>query len=127
MTSPLRHAVDLLSYAATRSGHQRRDHATVSDLAVDATDLDLPAGLEIRWLGVAGFVLTYQQTTVLIDPYVSRAAFGDMLRRRTVLPDRALVNRTPLARGFRPSGFDPSRNSLRRFWIRGRKYNSMYI
>ena len=93
MTSPLRHAVDLLSYAATRSGHQRRDHATVSDLAVDATDLDLPAGLEIRWLGVAGFVLTYQQTTVLIDPYVSRAAFGDMLRRRTVLHDRALVNR----------------------------------
>ena len=93
MASPLRHAVDLLSYAATRSGHQSRDRATVADLAVADGDLDLPPGLEVRWLGVAGFVLTYEGTTVLIDPYVSRAPFADMLRRRTVLPDRNLVNR----------------------------------
>lgn len=93
MTSPLRHAVDLLSYAATRSGHQERDRATVADLAVAPPDLGLPPGLEVRWLGVAGFVLCYEGTTVLIDPYVSRAPLGDMVRRRTVLPDRSLVDR----------------------------------
>ena len=93
MPSALTNLRDLLTYAATRKGHDRADRAVLTDLAVDADDLGLPDGVEVRWLGVAGFVLTYQQTTVLIDPYVSRAAFGDMLRRRTVLPDRALVNR----------------------------------
>jgi L-ascorbate metabolism protein UlaG (beta-lactamase superfamily) len=93
MTSPLRHAADLLRYAATRGSHQERDRATVADLAVAAPDLGLPPGLEVRWLGVAGFVLSYQGTTVLIDPYVSRAPLGDLVRRRTVLPDRALVDR----------------------------------
>ena len=93
MPSPLRHAVDLLTYAATRSSHQQRDRATVDDLAVAASDLGLPPGLEVRWLGVAGFVLSYQGTTILIDPYVSRAPLGDLVRRRTVLPDRGLVDR----------------------------------
>jgi L-ascorbate metabolism protein UlaG (beta-lactamase superfamily) len=93
MTSPLRHAAELLHYAATRGTHRERDRATVADLAVPASDLGLPPGLEVRWLGVAGFVLSYEGTTVLIDPYVSRAPLGDMVRRRTVLPDRALVDR----------------------------------
>ena len=107
MTSPLRHAVDLLSYAATRSSHQQRDRATVADLAVSAPDLGLPPGLEVRWLGVAGFVLSYEGTTVVIDPYVSRAPLSDMVRRRTVLPDRSLVDRwVEVAGGLRRVGVD---------------------
>lgn len=58
-----------------------------------ADDLGLPSGLEVRWLGVAGFALSYEGTTVLIDPYVSRVPFADMVRRRTVLPSRPLIDR----------------------------------
>jgi L-ascorbate metabolism protein UlaG (beta-lactamase superfamily) len=49
--------------------------------------------VEVRWLGVAGFSLTCEGTTILIDPYVSRVPVGDLIRRRTVSPDRALVDR----------------------------------
>jgi L-ascorbate metabolism protein UlaG (beta-lactamase superfamily) len=42
---------------------------------------------------VAGFALSYEGTTVLIDPYVSRVAFADMLRRRAVVPSRPLIDR----------------------------------
>ncbi len=92
MTSPLRHAIDMVAYSATRSGHAARDRATVADLVVDPGELGLPPGLEVSWLGVAGFRLSYQGTTVLIDPYVSRVPLSAMLRRRTVLPDRSLVS-----------------------------------
>ena len=92
MTSPLRHAIDLVTYAATRKGHDRRDASTVADLAVGPDQLGLPPGLEVRWLGVAGFALSYQGTTVLIDPYVSRVPFGDMVRRRSVVPSRPLID-----------------------------------
>lgn len=91
MTSPLRHALDLLSYSATRRSHQRRDRMTVSELVAPASSLGLPPGLELRWLGVAGFSLSYEGTTILIDPYVSRVPLEAMIRRRTVLPDRSLV------------------------------------
>jgi L-ascorbate metabolism protein UlaG (beta-lactamase superfamily) len=93
MTSPLRHLVDLVTYAGRRRGHDRHDAATVADLAVAPDQLGLPAGLELRWLGVAGFALSYEGTTVLIDPYVSRCSSGDLLRRRTVLSDRSVVDR----------------------------------
>ncbi len=92
MSSPLRHAIDLLTYAATRSGHDQRDAATVADLAVGSDGLGLPPGLDVRWLGVAGFALSYQGTTVLIDPYVSRVPFTDMVRRRSVVPSRPLID-----------------------------------
>lgn len=93
MISPLRHALDLASYTATRRGHDRQDASAVADLAVSPDDLDLPTGLDVRWLGVAGFALSYQGTTVLIDPYVSRVPLADMIRRRTVVPSRSLIDR----------------------------------
>lgn len=93
MTSPLRHLADLLTYAATRRSHARHDQATVADLRVATDHLGLPPGLDVRWLGVAGFALTYEGTTVVIDPYVSRVPLADMVRRRTVVPSRSLVDR----------------------------------
>lgn len=52
----------------------------------------LPAGLEVQWLGTAGFRLTYEGTTILIDPYVSRAPLGDVARQRRPLhADAGLV------------------------------------
>ena len=93
MTSPLRHVVDLLTYAGRRKGHDRADRLAVADLVVAPTELGLPTGLDVRWLGVAGYAITYEGTTVLIDPYVSRATMADSLRRRPALPDPVLVDR----------------------------------
>ena len=93
MSSALHHLRDMLAYARSRKDHDRHDRSTVADLAVAPDELGLPEGLELRWLGVAGFALTYEGTTVLIDPYVSRIGLGDMVRRRTVAAHRALVDR----------------------------------
>jgi L-ascorbate metabolism protein UlaG (beta-lactamase superfamily) len=55
--------------------------------------LGLPDGLELEWLGVAGYRLTFEGTTVLVDPYVSRVPLRSLLLRRAALPDRALIDR----------------------------------
>src|SRR4051812_11065874 len=61
--------------------------------------LGLPAGLEIRWLGVSGYRLTYEGVSVFIDPYVSRVPLRAMLLRRRTLPDPAMVQRYAAAPG----------------------------
>jgi L-ascorbate metabolism protein UlaG (beta-lactamase superfamily) len=60
---------------------------------LEATPLGLPAGLELEWLGVAGYRLTYEGTTIFVDPYVSRVPLRNVLLRRTALPDPALIER----------------------------------
>jgi L-ascorbate metabolism protein UlaG (beta-lactamase superfamily) len=55
--------------------------------------LDLPAGLEIAWLGVSGYRLTYEGVSLFIDPYVSRAPLRALLLRRRALPDPSLIAR----------------------------------
>ncbi len=87
------HLNDLLRYAATRRNHDRHDRDVAADLVADSTDLDLPAGLELTWLGVAGVSIAYEGTRVLIDPYVTRAPAGDIVRRRLVRPDQGAVDR----------------------------------
>lgn len=43
--------------------------------------LSTPASaLRVRWLGTAGHVVSTNATTVLIDPYLTRAGFRDLLR-----------------------------------------------
>jgi L-ascorbate metabolism protein UlaG (beta-lactamase superfamily) len=59
----------------------------------ETTPLGLPAGLELEWLGVAGYRLTYQGVTLFVDPYVSRVPLRAMVSRRPALPDPALVER----------------------------------
>lgn len=93
MPSPLASLRDLLAYAATRKGHDRTDKTVLADLAVDADDLGLPPGVEVRWLGVAGFAITAEDTTILIDPYVTRRPVGDMLRRKVWTSDPVLLDR----------------------------------
>lgn len=44
--------------------------------------------LRVRWLGTAGFSLSYQGTIVLIDPYLTRASLFACLRGR-LSPDHA--------------------------------------
>jgi L-ascorbate metabolism protein UlaG (beta-lactamase superfamily) len=54
---------------------------------------ELPPGLEISWLGVSGYRLTYEGVSVLIDPYVSRVPLRSLLLRRKALPDESLISR----------------------------------
>jgi L-ascorbate metabolism protein UlaG (beta-lactamase superfamily) len=42
---------------------------------------------------VAGYRLTYEDTTIFVDPYVSRVPLRSLLLRRSALPDEALIER----------------------------------
>jgi len=69
------------------------DRAVSDDCNVGRRGLELPAGLELQWLGTAGFRLAYEGTTVLIDPFVSRRDLRSSLRARSLVADEALVAR----------------------------------
>ena len=97
MLAPLRHLRDLGKAAATRRSSERADAEALSEL--QRGDLGLPAGLEIEWLGVSGYRMTYEGHTLFVDPYVSRVPFGDLLRRRPTLPDPAALDRFAAAPG----------------------------
>lgn len=66
--------------------------------AVDGLDwaaappLDL-RGLELEWLGTAGFRLTAEGTTLLVDPYVSRPSVRKVALDRRLQSSTALVDR----------------------------------
>jgi L-ascorbate metabolism protein UlaG (beta-lactamase superfamily) len=66
---------------------------------LETVPLGLPAGLELEWLGVAGYRLTYEGTTIFVDPYVSRVPLWNLLLRRPALPDPALIERYITAPG----------------------------
>ena len=55
--------------------------------------LGLPAGLDVRWLGVSGYRLTYDGVSIFIDPYVSRVPLRAFLLRRRALPDATMLER----------------------------------
>ena len=59
----------------------------------------LPPGLDIRWLGVSGYRLTYDDVSLFIDPYVSRVPLRSLLLRRTALPDPEMIARYGQAPG----------------------------
>jgi L-ascorbate metabolism protein UlaG (beta-lactamase superfamily) len=65
------------------------DTQTVAEL--ERVGLDLPPGLEIVWLGVSGYRLTYEGVSLFIDPYVSRVPLRAFLLRRQTLPDVAML------------------------------------
>lgn len=71
----------------------RDDPGVQADLRWSRHHVDLPAGLEVQWLGTAGFRLAYQGTTILIDPFLSRAPLGAVVRGRALHADAALVDR----------------------------------
>ena len=91
-TAPVRHLADLARFAVRRRSIERHDAQALAEL--ERRPLELPAGLSVTWLGVAGFLLTLEGHTLVIDPYLSRISFREFLRRRPALPDRFLVERT---------------------------------
>jgi L-ascorbate metabolism protein UlaG (beta-lactamase superfamily) len=60
---------------------------------LEAAPLGLPAGLEVSWLGVSGYRLTYEGVSLFVDPYVSRVPLRALVLRRPAMPDQALVDR----------------------------------
>jgi L-ascorbate metabolism protein UlaG (beta-lactamase superfamily) len=75
-----------------RLGHRNDPSVQVQLNWGDAGDV-LPAGLRLQWLGVAGFALTHGDTTVLIDPFLSRRGPAATLGSRSLRSDAALVER----------------------------------
>lgn len=82
MLGPLGHVGSGLAYLATARRMQRSDEATARQLAW--TGAALPPGLELTWIGTAGFRLAYQGTVLWIDPYVTRLPLRDFALRRVV-------------------------------------------
>lgn len=86
----LAHLGSGLRYLATARRQHVSDQLTARQLAAP---LPLPDGLELRWIGTAGFRLAYQGTVVWIDPYVTRLPLGQLIRRRVVPSDELAIAR----------------------------------
>jgi L-ascorbate metabolism protein UlaG (beta-lactamase superfamily) len=91
MGGPLRHLGELAKARATRRSSAHADGRLLAELETRAPAL--PAGLELEWLGVSGYRLSYQGQTIFIDPYLSRVPFRDLVLRRQALPDPAALER----------------------------------
>lgn len=91
MGSPLRHLGELARAPLRRRTSARADGEMLGEL--EARPPALPPGLEVEWLGVSGYRLTYEGHTLLVDPYVSRVPLRDLLLRRRALPDPAALDR----------------------------------
>ena len=90
MLGALTHVGAGVAYFATARRQHASDRLTARQLA---TPLALPAGLELGWIGTAGFRLAYQGTTIWIDPYVTRLSLGALVIRRVVPSDAAAIER----------------------------------
>ena len=90
MLGPLKHVSSGIAYLATARRQQKSDSLTARQLA---SPLPLPKGLELTWIGTAGFRMAYQGTVLWIDPYVTRLPLRDILLRRTVPPSGDAVAR----------------------------------
>ena len=66
---------------------------------IEGRGLDLPNGLDVAWLGVSGYRLTYEGVSIFIDPYVSRVPLRSLLFRRRALPDPAMIDHYAAAPG----------------------------
>ena len=91
MFRAVRHAAELVGSAATRRSRLNEDADALEALETDA--LGLPDGLELEWLGVSGYRITYEGKTLYIDPYVSRVPLRYLLRRTPALPDSEKIER----------------------------------
>ena len=91
MLAPARYIADFARFAVQKSAQERDDTQALREL--EQRNLDLPAGLEITWLGVSGYRLTYEGHSLLIDPYVSRVPLRAVLRRTTAIPDPRMIER----------------------------------
>jgi L-ascorbate metabolism protein UlaG (beta-lactamase superfamily) len=86
-----RHVAELARSAATRGRQGRDDADALREL--ESRTLHLPAGLELEWLGVSGYRLSFEGQTLYVDPYVSRVPLRSLLLRRPAMPDGHALRR----------------------------------
>ncbi len=67
--------------------------------ALESVPIELPAGLDISWLGVSGYCISYESVSIFVDPYVSRVPLRSLLLRRRALPDKAMLDAYAAAPG----------------------------
>jgi L-ascorbate metabolism protein UlaG (beta-lactamase superfamily) len=91
MLEPARYLADFTRFLARKGPQEQADAQAQAEL--ERVPLSLPAGLEVQWLGVSGYRMTYEGHTLLIDPYVSRCSLEDLVRRRPVIPDPHRIER----------------------------------
>jgi L-ascorbate metabolism protein UlaG (beta-lactamase superfamily) len=91
MAGPLRHLGELAGARIGRRSRERDDGQALAEL--ERRSVELPAGLEIEWLGVSGYRLTCEGHSLFVDPYFSRVPLRALLRRRAALPSRAALDR----------------------------------
>ena len=91
MLGPVRHLADLARATANRESRRREDGAALAEL--ETKPLELSPGLELEWLGVSGYRLTFEEHTLFIDPYFSRVPLRSLLLRRQAIPDPRTLDR----------------------------------
>lgn len=91
MLKTLGHLSSGLAYLATARRQHASDQLTARQLAWPH-DRALPLGLQVTWLGTAGFRLSYEGTVVWIDPYVTRISLSDVVLRRTRSASAAAID-----------------------------------
>ena len=91
MLGPARYIADFARFTVRRPVQEEHDRQALREL--EARGLELPPGLDLRWLGVSGYRIAYQGQVLVVDPYLSRVSLGAILRRQAALPDPALIER----------------------------------
>jgi L-ascorbate metabolism protein UlaG (beta-lactamase superfamily) len=81
---------DFARFVAVRGSQERHDAEALRDL--EAAGVALAKGLEVEWLGVSGYRMTFEQHTLFIDPYVSRVPLRALVERRAAMPDPAMLD-----------------------------------
>jgi L-ascorbate metabolism protein UlaG (beta-lactamase superfamily) len=83
----------VLRYLLGRGARQRNDQSACAEHNWSRFDCDLPAGLELQWLGTAGFRLSYEGYHLLIDPYLSRPGLREVFGRRPLIASPEAIER----------------------------------
>ena len=91
MPDVLHHIASFARFSANRGERERHDADAMRELASES--LELARGLELEWLGVAGYRLSYEGQTIYIDPYISRVPLSSVIRRTPALANPALHER----------------------------------
>lgn len=88
---PARYLADFARFVAAKRPQERDDVQALSEL--ERRPIALAPGLELGWLGVSGYRISYESQTLFIDPYVSRVPLSAVLRRASAVPDETLLDR----------------------------------
>ncbi len=91
MLAPARYLADFARFVATKGSQERHDIEALREL--EQRPLDLPTGLELEWLGVSGYRMSYEGQDLYIDPYVSRVGLRSLIRREPAIPNPVSLDR----------------------------------